>query len=264
MKMKKVFVLLAAITLIACSSNSNRVVSSSSVEDISSSSIEETSVATSESSNNEDSTSGEDDDTSSNTTTSTSENTSSSSQNENSNNSTSSSNSSSQDTTGNKKTVSFFNGGYTGSLDEAKSQTSFVTWFNGDDNILSSIVCTNKAQVNYIGNTSDSWRFSTLILGSQNALGTITFSFNVHVTAVKIVVQPYTKYISYNNTYNIDRSATFVFNQEEHDLSVAADYSGETEKTTIECTPNTNENKFTISNKVIGQRVFVHSFELTY
>ena len=256
MKMKKVFVLLAAITLIACSSNSNRVVSSSSIEDISSSSIEETSVATSESSNNEDSTSSEDDGTSSNTTTSASEN---------SNSSTSSSNSSSsQDTTVNKKTISFLNGGYTGSLDEAKSQTSFVTWFNGDDNILSSIVCTNKAQVNYIGNAGDSWRFSTLILGSQNALGTITFNFNVHVTAVKIVVQPYTKYISYNNTYNIDRSATFVFNQEEHDLSVATDYSGETEKTTIECTPNANENKFIISNKTIGQRVFIHSFELTY
>ena len=259
MKMKKVFVLLAAITLIACSSNSNRTVSSSSIEDISSSSVEETSDASSESSENEDTSSGE------TTSTSSEASSSSSSQNESSSSSTSSSNSSSsQDTTGNKKTVSFLNGGFTGSLDEAKSQTSFVTWFNGDDNILSSIVCTNKAQANYIGNTSDSWRFSTLILGSQNALGTITFNFNVHITSVKIVVQPYTKYITYSNTYNIDKSATFVFNQEETDLSVAADYSGETEKTTIECTPNANENKFTISNKEIGQRVFVHSFELSY
>ena len=224
MKMKNVFVLLTAITLVACSSNSNSV-SSSNEDDASGSSI------TSESSD------------------SSSTNTSSSSELEDGIV---------------KKTVSFLNGGYTGSLDEAASKTSFVTWFNGSDNILNSSDCTNKAQVNYIGNTSDSWRFSTLILGSQNNLGTITFNFNVHVTQVKIVVQPYTKYITYSSTYNIDRSATFIFNEEEHDLSVAADYSGETEKVTLNCSPKQNENKFTISNKEVNQRVFVHSFELTY
>ena len=249
MKMKNLFVLLAAISLVACSSNSQSVFSSS-VEDGTSVSSKEDQTSDSNSSTSKESSSN-----SSKASTSSSTTTSSSSS--------SSSSSNTQDNT-TTKTVSFLNGGYTGSLDEAASKTSFVTWFNGSDNILNSIDCTNKAQVNYIGNTSDSWRFSTLILGSQNNLGTITFNFNVHVTQVKIVVQPYTKYITYTSTYNIDRSATFIFNEEEHDLSVAADYSGETEKVTLNCSPKQNENKFTISNKEVNQRVFVHSFELTY
>ena len=254
MKMKNLFVLLAAITLVACSSNASKLPSSSLEDDSSSSSssVETTSE-------------------SSNTTTSTSNNTGTSSNNTgtSSNHAGTSSNggsSSSEPEDGvKKKTVTFLNGGFTNSsLDQPASRTQFVEWFNGSDNILDSITYTGYAQLNYIGNQSDSWRFSTLILGSQNSEGTITFNFNVHVVEVKIVVQPYTKYISYNNTYNIDRSAKFIFNQEEHDLSVDANYTGDTEKTTLECFPNQNENKFKIANKEGGQRVFVHSFELTY
>ena len=254
MKMKNLFVLLAAITLVACSSNASKLPSSSLEDDSSSSSssVETTSE-------------------SSNTTTSTSNNTGTSSNNTgtSSNHAGTSSNggsSSSEPEDGvKKKTVTFLNGGFTNSsLDQPASRAKFVEWFNSDDDILNSIDYTGYAQLNYIGNASDSWRFSTLILGSATSEGAITFNFNVHVTSVKIVVQPYTKYISYNNTYNIDRSATFIFNTEEHDLSVDASHTGETEKATIECFPNKNENKFKIANKEANQRVFVHSFELTY
>ena len=229
MKMKSAFVLLAAITLVACSSNASKLPSSS-IEDNSSNS---TSAVSSESS----STSGA-----------------------------SSNSSGSKEPVGVvTKTVSFLNGGFTNStLNQAASQTQFVEWFNKSANILSSIDYSGYAQMNYIGNANDSWRFSTLILGSQNSEGAITFNFNVHVVSVKIVVQPYTKYISYNDTYNIDKSAKFYFNEEEHDLSVDANHSGDTEKVTLECFPNQNENKFKIANKEAGQRVFVHSFELTY
>ena len=249
MKMKNLFILLATITLVACSSNSSRV-SSSSIEDSSSISSEE-SLATSDSSENEESSSSDSTSTSSNSTSSSS--------------TTSSSSSSSSQTNTVKKTVSFLNGGFTNSsLDKTNSQTQFINWFNGDDNILASINYYGYAQLNYIGNENDSWRFSTLILGSQNSNGSIIFNFNVHVTSVKIVVQPYTKYIAYSDTYSIDKSATFIFDEEEHDLSVKGDYVGDTEKTTIECTPDANTNKFKIANKISGQRVFVHSFELTY
>ncbi len=195
---------------------------------------------------------------------------------ENSNTSTSSSletSSSSSATTSNPpdpvgvvtKTVSFLNGNFTNSsLDQAASQERFVDWFNNGDDVLGSINYSGYAQLNYIGNQNDSWRFSTLILGSGSSEGAITFNFNVHVTLVKIVVQPYTKYISYNNTYNIDRNATFLFDDEEYDLSVEESYVGETEKTTLTCTPDPEQNKFTIANKDAGQRVFAHSFELTY
>ena len=254
MKMKNAFILLAAITLVACSSNASKLPSSSIEGDSSSSSssVETTSDSSS-------------------TTASTSNNTGTSSNNTgtSSNHAGTSSNggsSSSEPEDGvKKKTVTFLNGGFTNSsLDQPASRAQFVEWFNGSDNILDSITYTGYAQLNYIGNANDSWRFSTMILGSQTSEGTITFNFNVHVVSVKIVVQPYTKYISYNNTYNIDRSAKFIFNQEEHDLSVDANYTGDTEKTTLECFPNQNENKFKIANKEGGQRVFVHSFELTY
>ena len=237
MKMKSAFVLLAAITLVACSSNANKLPSSS-IEDNSSSS---TSAVSSESSV---------------TNIGTSSSTSGASSNS----------SGSKEPVGVvTKTVSFLNGGFTNStLNQAASQTQFVEWFNKSANILSSIDYSGYAQMNYIGNANDSWRFSTLILGSQNSEGAITFNFNVHVVSVKIVVQPYTKYISYNDTYNIDKSAKFYFNEEEHDLSVDANHSGNTEKVTLECSPNQNENKFKIANKEAGQRVFVHSFELTY
>ena len=261
MKMKNLFVLLAAITLVACSSNASKLPSSSLEGDSSSSSssVETTSE-------------------SSNTTTSTSNNTGTSSNNTgtSSNNTGTSSNHAGTSSNGGssssepedgvkKKTVTFLNGGFTNSsLDQPASRAQFVEWFNGSDNILDSITYTGYAQLNYIGNANDSWRFSTLILGSQTSEGTITFNFNVHVVSVKIVVQPYTKYISYNDTYNIDKSAKFYFNEEEHDLSVDANHSGDTEKVTLECFPKQNENKFKIANKEGGQRVFVHSFELTY
>ena len=260
MKMKNLFVLLAAISLVACSSNSNNLPSSSLEGGSSNSSTIET---TSDSSN---------------TTTSTSNNTGASSNNTgtSSNNTGTSSNHAGTSSNGGssssepedgvkKKTVTFLNGGFTNSsLDQPASRAQFVEWFNGSDNILDSITYTGYAQLNYIGNANDSWRFSTMILGSQTSEGTITFNFNVHVVSVKIVVQPYTKYIAYNNTYNIDKSAKFIFNEEEHDLSVDESYVGDTEKTTLECFPKQNENKFKIANKEGNQRVFVHSFELTY
>ena len=237
MKMKSAFVLLAAITLVACSSNASKLPSSS-LEDNSSNS---TSAVSSESSV---------------TNIGASSSTSGASSNS----------SGSQEPVGVvTKTVSFLNGGFTNStLNQAASQAQFIEWFNKSANILSSIDYSGYAQMNYIGNANDNWRFSTLILGSQNSEGAITFNFNVHVVSVKIVVQPYTKYISYNDTYNIDKSAKFYFNEEEHDLSVDANHSGDTEKATLECFPNQNENKFKIANKEAGQRVFVHSFELTY
>ena len=221
MKKKNIFVLLAAITLVACSSNSH--LNSSSINEASSSS-----AIISDSSNTP-------------------------------------SSSSEEAATTLKKTVSFLNGGFTSSsLDQAASQKQFVDWFNNGDDILSSINYLGYAQMNWIGNQSDSWRFSTLILGSQSSEGAITFNFNVHVTEVKIIVQPYTKYISYTDTYNVDKNTTFIFDEEEHDLSLPSDHTGETENVTINCTPDANQNKFTIANKDASQRVFVHSFELTY
>lgn len=164
------------------------------------------------------------------------------------------------------KVVTFYNGGFTNSsLEQPASRTKFVEWFNDGENILSSITYEAYAQLNYIGNDSDSWRFSTLILGSQSSNGKITFNLNVQALSVKAVVQPYTKYIAYNNTYNVDTNATFLIDSEEYDLSLEEGYSGETENITIEHTFGENPvSSFSISNKDAKQRVFVHSLDITY
>ena len=259
MKINKILVLLSTIALVGCTHGNSK--SNSDIKENSSSS-----TTTSETSVNVES---------SNVISSSSLESSSSSQTTSSQtiSSNSSSSASSSSTTSNPpdpvgvltKTVSFLNGGFTNSsLDQAKSQEQFVDWFNNGDDVLNSIDYDGYAQMNYIGNKSDSWRFSTLILGASSKVGAITFNFNVHVTQVKIVVQPYTKYIAYTDTYNIDRNATFLFDNEEYDLSVDESYVGETEKVTLNCAPNPEQNKFTIASKNEGQRVFVHSFELTY
>ena len=163
------------------------------------------------------------------------------------------------------KKVTFYNGGFTNSsLDQAASQTQFVNWFNGEsDPILDSINYEGYAQLNYIGNQNDSWRFSTLILGSQNSSGKITFNLNVHAIAISVVVQAYSKYIAYSDSYSTDTNATFLIDNKEYDLSLEEGYTGDTEKITIDhySEPVTS---FSISNKEAGQRVFVHSLEITY
>lgn len=246
MKLSKVLVLLSAFALVACGANNRSSVSESSknesttMSDTSASTSEETTSAiTSESTTS----------IPSSTSTTTSESTTSQ-----------------PDQVGVvKKTVTFYNGGFTNSsLDKEASQNQFVTWFNNGDDVLTSIGYQGYAQLNYIGNTSDSWRFSTLILGSGSKTGKITFNFKYNIVSIKVEVQPYTKYIAYNNTYSVDTSATFVLDNDEHDLSLEAGYQGETERKTFEKAYAEGTKTISIANKDEGQRVFVHSLELTY
>ena len=160
-----------------------------------------------------------------------------------------------------KKTVTFYNGGFTSSsLNQAASQTSFVEWFNNGDNTLSSIGYDGYVQINGIDDDNN----TTMILGSRNSEGKLTFNFNYPVYSVKAVVQPYTKYIAYTNTYNNDKEAKFYINTTEYDLSLDASYSGPTENKTFEKVLENSANTFSIANKDANQRVFVHSLEITY
>ena len=159
------------------------------------------------------------------------------------------------------KIVNFQNGGFTSSsLDQAASQKQFVDWFNGEDDVLESINYEGYAQLNYIGDPGDSWRFSTLILGSQKSSGKITFNLKFHPASISVMVQPYTKYIEYSNSYSIDRNATFMINEKEYDLSVPDSNEGETEVVNIKDDQlDGDKYSFSIANKEAGQRVFVHS-----
>ena len=163
-----------------------------------------------------------------------------------------------------KKTLTFYNGGFTGSLDLDNTLADFEDWCNQDVDIFDSINCEGYAQVNYIGNQGDVNRFSTLILGSQSKTGKLIFNLNVNAINVKITVQPYTKYIAYNDSYNVDTHALISINNEEHDLYLENGYSGPTENKEFEYLSIDGTKTISIANKDEGQRVFVHSMEITY
>lgn len=163
-----------------------------------------------------------------------------------------------------KKTLTFYNGGFTGSLDLDNSRADFKDWCNQDVSIFDSINCEGYAQVNYIGNQGDVNRFSTLILGSQNKTGKLVFNLSVRAINVKITVQPYTKYIAFNDTYNVDTHALISINNEEHDLYLETGYNGPTENKNFEYLNIDGTKTISIANKEEGQRVFVHSMEITY
>lgn len=163
-----------------------------------------------------------------------------------------------------KKTVTFYNGGFTGSLDLTVTQTNFVNWFNGDNPILDSVGLDGYAQVNYIGNEGESTRFSTLTLGSQSKTGALSFNFNVDVTYVKVTVQAYSKYIAYTDTWNVDKHSTILINNVNHNLYLADDHEGPAEEKEFDCGFTGGTKTVTLANKEEGQRVFVHSMEITY
>ena len=162
------------------------------------------------------------------------------------------------------KTVTFYNGGFTGSLDLEVTQTNFVNWYNGDDHILDSVSLDGYAQVNYIGNEGDSNRFSTLILGSQSKTGALSFNFNVDVIYVKVIVQAYSKYIAFNDTWNVDKHAKILINNVDHDLSLPDNHEGPADEKEFDLGIASSTKTITLANYEEGQRVFVHSMEITY
>ena len=164
-----------------------------------------------------------------------------------------------------RKSVIFYNGGFTNSsLMQDASQARFIAWFNDGDDVLASVEYSGYAQVNYVGNAGDADRFSTLILGSSNDSGSIKFNFNIQIVSVRVNVQPYTKYDSYHETYNIDRNATFIIDKKEYSLAVDESVTGQTDIKTIRYSFPESASAFTLANKEAKQRVFVHSLEITY
>ena len=161
------------------------------------------------------------------------------------------------------KTVSFLNGGFTNSsLDQAASQQNFINWFNGTDDLLISINYSGYSQLNWIGNEKDSWRFSTLILGSSSKDGNIKFNFSHEIKSVKLNIQGYCKYIAYSDSYSVDTDSKFYLDDELTDLSVSPGTTSELEKKDVTKSYSSSTTSLTIRSE--DGRVFVHSMEITY
>lgn len=262
MKMKKVFVLLAMITLVACSSNSNRAVSSSSIEDISSSSIEETSVTTSESSENEDSISSADESTSS-TATSSSESASSSSQNESSSSSASSSSSSSQTTDENTLTFNFYNNNSLPGCDTSKLNERLATFMNqvATFSFVSSITNSSCQVIANAPTNGD----TILVVGSGSSGGQLQFTFANTIKSVSITAwsyhKPYTDYQTGNPVANVDAGASCYVNVDTNLIDLAPVGGEPVERTE---TFEINGKTLKLYNKNQKNRAFIKSMTFTY
>ena len=120
------------------------------------------------------------------------------------------------------KKVTFLDGSFTGSLDLEKTQNNFVTWFNGEDDVLKgiSLPVGDYAQINDVGG------FVTMSLGAQAKAGNLTFSFNYDIEKITVNIQSYYKYVAYNNSYNNDHNSVFSLDCDTYDLSLESSFSG--------------------------------------
>ena len=152
-------------------------------------------------------------------------------------------------------TLTFLNGGFTGSLDETKTLDNFTTWCKTKVDFISTIEETGYVQLN---NVND---LTTMIIGSAKSEGSLTFNFTKDVVSVALNVQAYTKYIDYNSSYSTDLESKFYVDDVLlEDLSISE--AGETEKKGVEKKFDNPKKSFSISNK--DGRVFFHSMTISY
>ena len=265
MKMKKIFVLLAAITLVACSSNSNRV-SSSSIEGDTNTSSEE-SQTTSESSINQESsssvntTSSTTADSSSNAASSSSSAASSSSQNNSSSSATSSSSnpssSSSQPSDDNTLTFNFFNPscGTAGSNtlnDTLKSYMNQVAAFS----FVSSVSNANSQ----IMDTAPEKGYQKLTIGSAKNAGELEFTFVNTIKTITVTALTYYKY--YDNANHPDSPSVCYINADENIIDVTAGSDNEPVEKELKVTVNAKKVK--LYNKSASNRTYIKTMTFTY
>ncbi len=198
MKIRNLFILLTAITLVACSSNTSKV-DSSSIEDVPSSSNETTQV-TSESSENESVSSGDDTSTSSATTSSSIEQSSSSS---------SFSASSSQETIdGTKLTINLFNPSC-GSVSKEAINDRLTSYINeiAETTFVTSITNESCQITNDIPNKGE----KVLQIGASSTAGSLEFTFANSIKSITMTAQtyhkPYTNYQTGELVPNVDTNS---------------------------------------------------------
>ena len=239
MKIKKPFILLAAIVLVACSSNAN--LSSSSLENNTSSlepevtSSEDT--TTSESSNEETSTS--------------SEATSASSQEDSS----SSSNTSSQETA-NSVSFNFYNP-TCGTGDKDTLVTKLISYMNeiAGTTLVSGITndsCQIMATAPSAGN-------SRLTIGSSKAGGELEFTFTTSIKSV--VVEAETYYKNYNSEDHPDAGSICYVNVDTNVIDLSTNTS---ESVVKEQEFAVNGNKVKLYNKAANNRAYIKTITLKY
>lgn len=152
---------------------------------------------------------------------------------------------------------------------------AFIEAFNGESNLLASFTNTQNNLVQISNNTSDDCYInSTLQLGSRSGAGEIAFTFNYPVTRVTLEVQAYWTAFSYTGqplTYNVDENANICVDNDNNYIDLKNNGGAEPEKV-IRSFDFNNATQVKLYDVMDcdslpdkqGQRVYIHSMEITY
>lgn len=176
-----------------------------------------------------------------------------------------------------KKKITFTDGTFVGQLDQQPTRETFVSYVNGDDNLLSSVSMEGKSE-------SKSTEFGRIEngevkkeshvlwwIGSAAYNGVLTMNFNVDVVGIKLSIQAY--YKTFVNTWsqedpvvikNIDTTSKLYIDSTDYvkDLSCDEDSTPEVVDFSKEYTVPTKQ--ITIGNFQEEARVYIHSMEIQY
>lgn len=239
MKVKKPFILLAAIVLVACSSNAN--LASSSLENGASSSEPE--ITSSEDANTSES-SAEEASTSSEATSASSEESSSSSS------------SSSQESTDTRLSFNFYNP----TCGTAGSNVLNNTLKNYMNEVAGTSFVSDVANTNcQIMNTAPSTGYYRLTIGSANNGGELEFTLATSIKSVVIEAETY--YKNYQNADHPDNGSTCYVNVDANVINLAPNG---TESVVKEQEFAINGNKVKLYNKAANNRAYIKTITFVY
>ena len=176
------------------------------------------------------------------------------------------------------KTVTFKDGSFIGQLDQPSTRDNFISYVNGTNDLLSSVSLVGKSE-------SKEMSFDTLVdgekqsekhvvwwLGSSAYNGVLTMNFNYEVTAISLSIQSY--YKPYIDAYtdpdnpvaylNVDSTTKMYIDTEENTKDLSCSETEIPEVVSFDKNYEKPTKQITLGTFEPGERVYIHSMQLTY
>ena len=173
--------------------------------------------------------------------------------------------------------MTFTDGAFIGQLDQENKRTQFVTYFNGDSDLLSSVSLVGKSESKEFSN-------ETLVngekvveshvywwMGSGATTGKFTMNFNYDVVGIQLMIQAYNK--TYVDTwsaaepfvsYSFDEHAKLYIDTKDYAKDLSHSGTDKPEIVSFSKDYTTPTKQITIGNFEEGERVFIHSIKISY
>ena len=176
-----------------------------------------------------------------------------------------------------KKKITFTDGSFVGQLDQASTRDGFVSYINGEDNLLSSVSLIGKSEIKSIEfgtlENGHSKKESHVMwwLGSAANNGVLTMNFNVDVININLSIQAY--YKSYVDTWsqtepfvvnNLDTGSKLYIDSTDYIKDLSCEEGSTPEIVDFSKQYETPTKQITIGNFESEARVYIHSMEITY